>query len=81
MKAAEQGHLDAQCLLIMEYSRFLTNRDYELLKQWLHAKAENGDGRTKFSLGKLYLKLSDYDRHCIGIVLPVVRDMALLIAK
>nr|WP_315117419.1 tetratricopeptide repeat protein [uncultured Neisseria sp.] len=62
MKAAEQGHLDAQCLLIMEYSRFLTNRDYELLKQWLHAKAENGDGRTKFSLGKLYLKLSDYEQ-------------------
>ena len=25
MKAAEQGHLDAQCLLIKEYSSFLTN--------------------------------------------------------
>ena len=46
MKAAEQGYLDAQCLLIMEYSRFLTNRDYEQLKQWLHAKAENGDGEN-----------------------------------
>lgn len=29
MKAAEQGHLDAQYLLIKEYSSFLTNRDYE----------------------------------------------------
>lgn len=62
MKAAEQGHLDAQYLLIEEYSSFLTNRDYEQLKQWLHAKAENGNGRTKFSLGKLYLELSDYEQ-------------------
>lgn len=60
MKAAEQGHLDAQYLLIKEYSSFLTNRDYEQLKQWLHVKAEEGIVQAKFYLGELYFQLSDY---------------------
>ncbi len=62
MKAAEQGHLDAQCLLIKEYSSFLTNRDYEQLKQWLHVKAEEGIIQAKFYLGELYFQLSDYEQ-------------------
>lgn len=62
MKAAEQGHLDAQCLLIKEYSSFLTDRDYEQLKQWLHVKAEEGIVQAKFYLGELYFQLSDYEQ-------------------
>lgn len=62
MKAAEQGHLDAQYLLIKEYSSFLTNRDYEQLKQWLHVKAEEGIVQAKFYLGELYFQLSDYEQ-------------------
>ena len=62
MKAAEQGHLDAQCLLIKEYSSFLTNRDYEQLKQWLHVKVEEGIIQAKFYLGELYFQLSDYEQ-------------------
>ena len=62
MKAAEQGHLDAQYLLIKEYSSFLTNRDYEQLKQWLHVKAEEDIVQAKFYLGELYFKLSDYEQ-------------------
>ena len=62
MKAAEQGHLDAQYLLIKEYFSFLTNRDYEQLKQWLHVKAEEGIVQAKFYLGELYFQLSDYEQ-------------------
>lgn len=62
MKAAEQGYLDAQYLLIKEYSSFLTNRDYEQLKQWLHVKAEEGIVQAKFYLGELYFQLSDYEQ-------------------
>lgn len=62
MKAAEQGHLDAQYLLIKEYSSFLINRDYEQLKQWLHVKVEEGIVQAKFYLGELYFQLLDYEQ-------------------
>ena len=56
-KAAEQGHIAAQCDLGVMYQKGIgVEQDYRATLKWFRAAAEQGDALAQHNLGSLYAK-------------------------